>query len=109
MEKSSESYTDVSQANNLDFGRNTEIVSRHEIKDTPFRKIVTEEGCFIALGDMVITGRMNEHEAELKGMELQKTDWRLMMSIIAIIAQKEVADLHIKMMAAQMGMEVEGE
>lgn len=63
------------------------LVERIDVDDTPFKiiKILTqgeEKDCFISIGDKRITEMITEDEAKEK---IQKKDWQLMVSLIAVM------------------------
>lgn len=95
---SNSTSANAEENNNLDFGNNTKLINKEDIKDTPFKVITTEQGCFISLGAKIVTQKMSEEEAIIKAEEIKRTDWRMMLSIITIVVQETVAQLHIDMM-----------
>lgn len=92
------SYTDAESMNSLGFSKNTKLIEKADIEGTPFKRVITEEGNFIALGVHVISKKLTNEEAEEKAKELAGQDWKLIMSIIQIVVQETVTKLHIDMM-----------
>lgn len=83
---------------NLDFSRNTELISQEQIEGTPFKMVKTEEGNFIAIGVKRVTELMDEVETEIKVAELKRQDWKFLLAILSVVTQETVAQLHLDMM-----------
>lgn len=96
---SNESSTDASNmGNNLNFGENYKLIDQEQIEGTPFRKVSTEAGSFIALGVKRLTDLLGKEEIDEKIAEIQKQDWKFLLSVFAVLTQETVAQLHIDMM-----------
>lgn len=90
--------TDVENQNNLDFSKNEKLIDQVEIEGTPFRWVMTDGGNFIALGVKRLTEIMDYEKAQRKADELKTIDWKFMLSVISVVVQETVAQLHIDMM-----------
>lgn len=82
------SGTNVNETNNSNSGE--ELIKQTEIEGTPFKKIETAAGNWIALGQYRLTDLIGDVELELKVMELQRTDWQMMIAIIGAVTNQTV-------------------
>lgn len=67
--------------------KNEELVTREEIKDTPFHIIGTEEGFFGVVGKYRIT-EPNYNKKEIE-KELKKITWNRIVQIMLILIETE--------------------
>lgn len=95
------SYTDAEDTNNLNFSKNTKIIDQEEIEGTPFRRVRTEEGEFITIGVKRLTDLMGTEEGEERVKKLKEWDWKFILSVMSVLVQETVAQLHIDMMKFQ--------
>lgn len=104
METLKGSSTDVENTNNLEFSKNTELIKQEEIAGTPFRRVTTEEGEFISLGIKRLTELESKEQIDEKIEELQKINWKFMLSVMSVLTQETVAQLHLDMMKFEEDM-----
>lgn len=104
--KSNASYTDATnKENNLGFGENTKLIERVDIENTPFKRVITDEGEFLTIGAKAITGRLTTEEADEKVKEIGKQDWKLILSILSVLVQETTAQLHLDVIKWNQQME----
>lgn len=99
------SFTDAEGKNNLNFSENTKLIEKIDIANSPLKRIITDEGDFFTIGQKAITKKLTKKEADKKQKEIEKHDWKLLLSIISVIVQETTAQLHLDMMSYAEKME----
>lgn len=83
-----QSHTTVNENDNSNSSKNTEMIQREEVENSPFQIITIEGKHFLTLGNYRVTEETTDKEI-LREMVKQR-DWRLLASYTTIIAEKVI-------------------
>lgn len=77
----------MEQTNNNDSNSNNELIKMHEVENTPFTLIETEEGIHVMLGKYRLTAEPFT-DANSAYQDAKRTDWERMMQVMGVMIEE---------------------